>query len=58
MAPDTYPEIDFNVSTASKLSVADLEGYGHLVPFPQSFVKTFPRMGAKLYVVGRGQGDK
>ena len=47
----THPEVDFKVSTASKLPVADLEGDRHLVIFVERFVEAFALVSLHLDVV-------
>ena len=51
----TYPEVNFQVSAATKLSVADLEGNGHLVVLVQRFVEAFALVSLHLDVVCRGK---
>lgn len=48
----SYPEINVQVPTTPKLSVADLECHRHLVIFVQLFVKALARMRFHLDVVG------
>lgn len=50
-----YPEINLQAPTASKLSIADLVGHGHLVALLQRFVETFSRVCAQLDVVAPRQ---
>lgn len=53
----TYPEINVQIPTASKLSVAHLEGDGHQVVLVQVLVEAFSRVRLELDgVCGRG-GD-
>ena len=51
----TYPEVQVQVSTSTKLPVADLEGDGHPVVGVQHFVETFARMSPQLHVVRKGE---
>ena len=46
-----YPEIDVEVTTSSKLPVANLKGDGHFVILVQYFVETFVRVCPHLDVV-------
>ena len=47
----TYPEVQIQVSTASKLPVADLEGNGHPVVGVQHLVEALARVRSELNVV-------
>jgi hypothetical protein len=51
LAKSTYPEVQIQVSTASKLPVADLEGDGHPVVGVQHLMETLARVGSQLHVV-------
>jgi hypothetical protein len=53
----TYPEVNFEVSTSSKLPVADLEGNGHQIILVQGLVEAFAGVSFELDgVCGRGGG--
>lgn len=54
----TYEEVDIKISTATKFSVANLEGDRHLVVLVQRLVEAFSRMGAELDVVRVGDGKE
>jgi hypothetical protein len=47
----TYPEVQIQVPTASKLPVADLEGNGHPVVGVQHLVEALARVRSELNVV-------
>ena len=47
----TYPEVQVQVSTSTKLPVANLEGDGHPVVGVQHFVEALARVSPKLHVV-------
>lgn len=51
---ETYKEVDIKIATATKFSVANLEGDRHLVILVQRLVEAFSRMGAELDVVRVG----
>ena len=46
-----YPEINFQISSAAKFPIADLEGDGHLVVFVELLMETFSAMGAHLNIM-------
>lgn len=46
-----HPEIDFEVPSATKFSIANLEGDGHFVVFVELFVEAFSGVGAHLDVM-------
>ena len=52
------PEINVQVSAATKLSVADLEGHGHLVVLVQLLVEAFSRVCSQLDVVRMAEGEE
>ena len=54
---DTYEEIDVEVAAAAKLTVRDLEGYGHFVVFVQLLMEALARVGAHLDVVREGGAE-
>jgi hypothetical protein len=54
----TYPEINIEVSTATKLAIADLEGDGHSIIRVQLLVETFARMCLELNVVCGADGKE
>ena len=54
----THPEIDLEIPTASKLSVADLECDSHLVVLVQRLVEAFTLVGLHLDVVCRYEGEE
>ena len=49
-----YPKVNFQVATASKLPVPNLECDGHFVILVQDLMEAFSRMRAHLDVVGEG----
>lgn len=51
----TYPEVQIQVSTTTKLAVADLEGDGHPVVGVQHLVEALARVRLQLHVVGKAQ---
>ena len=53
-----YPEIDIEIPTSSEFSVADLEGYRHLIVFVELFVEAFSRMRSHLDVVGKSGSEE
>jgi hypothetical protein len=54
----TYPEINVEISTATKLAIADLEGDGHSIIRVQLLVETFARVCLELNVVCRADGKE
>jgi hypothetical protein len=54
----TYPEVNIEVSTATKLAIADLEGDGHSVIRVQLLVEAFARVCLQLDVVCRADGKE
>jgi hypothetical protein len=54
----TYPEVNIEVSTATKLAIADLEGDGHSVIRVQFLVEAFARVCLQLDVVCRTDGKE
>jgi hypothetical protein len=49
----THPEVNFEISAATKLPVADLEGDCHLVVLVEGLVEAFALVGLHLDVVRR-----
>jgi hypothetical protein len=47
----TYPEINFEIATASKFPVANLEGHGHFVVLVKGLVEAFALVRFHLDVV-------
>lgn len=47
----THPKVNLEVPAATKFSVADLEGDGHLVVLVQRLVEAFAHVGLHLNVV-------
>jgi len=58
MKRTTYPEVNVEVSTATKLAIADLEGDGHSVVRVQLLVEAFARVCLQLNVVCRADGKE
>lgn len=56
--PNAYPEIDFQIAAAAKLSVANLECDRHLVVLVQLFVEAFALVGLHLDVVRRSEREQ
>jgi hypothetical protein len=54
----TYPEVNVQIASAAKLSVADLEGHRHSVFFVQALVEAFPAVSWQLYVVRSREARK
>lgn len=54
----TYPEVNVEVSTATKLAIADLEGDSHSVVRVQLLVEAFARVCLQLDVVCRTDGEE
>jgi hypothetical protein len=57
LANSTYPEVQIQVSTSSKLPIADLEGDGHPVVGVQHLVETLARVGSQLHVVRKAEDN-
>ena len=53
----THPEVKLQVSTASELSVADLERDRHLIVRMQRLVKAFARMRLHLDIVRMAEAE-
>jgi hypothetical protein len=49
--PQSYPEINVQITRVAEFPIANLEGDGHDIVLVELLVEAFSTMGGKLYIV-------